>query len=233
MQHDITLQVESNELTSDPNKVAKAFNLAFVNIAQKYIDEGLQGTPGLQKLRSFVSNMKPSGELFNIPPLTSCFVKKQINLMSSTKATGLDKVPVRLLKLCANEIADSLTSIINLSFETATFPDIWKIARVTPIYKSGDKSLQLNYRPISVLPVISKICERHVHVSFLSWLQKFRLLIQNQSTYLKNHSCVTALIDITDTLLLNMNRGDINGLLMLGLSKAYDLINHNLLLKKL
>ena len=50
--------------------------------------------------------------------------KKQINLMSSTKATGLDKVPVRLLKLCANEIADSLTSIINLSFETATFPDI-------------------------------------------------------------------------------------------------------------
>ena len=174
--------------------------------------------------------MKPSGELFNVPPLTSYFVKKQINLMSSTKATGLDKVPVRLLKLCVNEIADSLTSIINLSFETATFPDIWKIARVTPIYKSGGKSLQLNYRPISVLPVISKICERHVHVSFLSWFQKFRLPIENQFAYLKNHSCVTALIDIIDTLLLNMNRGDINGLLMLDLSKAFDLINHNLII---
>ena len=62
--------------------------------------------------------------------------------------------------------------------------------------------MQLNYRPLSVLPVISKICERHVHVTFLSWLQKFRLLIENQSAYLKNHSCVTALIDITDTLLL-------------------------------
>ena len=84
VQQHITLQVENNELTSDPNKVAKAFNLALVNIAQKYIDEGLQGTPGLQKLRSFVSKMKPSGELFNIPPLTGCFVKKQINLMSST-----------------------------------------------------------------------------------------------------------------------------------------------------
>ena len=186
MQHDITLQVANNELTSDPNKVAKAFNLAFVNIAQKYIDEGLQGTPCLQKLRSFVSKMKPSGELFNIPPLTSCFVKKQINLMSSTKATSDDKVPVRLLKLSVNEVADSLTSIVNLSFETATFRDIWKIARVTPIYKSGDKSVQLNYRPISVLPVISKIYERHIHVSFLSWLQKFRLLIENQSAYLKN-----------------------------------------------
>ena len=94
-------------------------------------------------------------------------------------------------------------------------------------------SAKLNYPPISVLPVISKICERHVHVNFLSWLQKFRLLIENQSAYLKNHSCVTVLIDITDTLLLNMDKGDINGLLMLDLSKAFDLINHNLLLKKL
>ena len=108
VQQHITLQVENNKLTSDPNKVAKAFNLALVNIAQKYIDEGLQGTLGLQKLRSFVSKMKPSGELFNIPPLTSCFVRKQINLMSSTKATGLDKVPVRLLKLCVNEIGPIL-----------------------------------------------------------------------------------------------------------------------------
>ena len=103
--------------------------------------------------------------------------------MSSTKAKGDDKVPVRLLKLCVNEVADSLTRIVNLSFETATFPDIWKIARVTPIYKSGDKSVRLNYRPILVLPVISKI-----HFSFLSWLQKFRLLIENQSAYLKNQS---------------------------------------------
>ena len=190
-------------------KVAKAFNSVFVNIAQNYIDEGLQGTPGLQKLRSFVSEIKPSGERFNITSLTSCFVKKQINLMSTTKATGLDKVPVRLLKLCVNEVADSLTSIINLNFETATFPDIWKIPRVTPIFKSRDKSVQRNYRPISVLPVISKICERNVHVTFLSWLQKFRLLMENQSAYLKNHSCVTALIDITATLLLNMDRGDI------------------------
>ena len=139
-------------------------------------------------------------------------------------STGHNKVLVRLLKLCVNEVADSLTSIINLSFETATFPDIWKIARITLIYKSGDNSVRLNYRPISVLSVISKICEWHVHVSFLSWLQKFRILIENQSAYLKNYSCVTGLIDIIDTLLLNMDRGDINCLLLLDLSKTFDLI---------
>ena len=158
-----------------------------------------------QKRKRFFhrENVLAVSSWYNIPPITSCFVKEQINSMSTTKDTGLDKVPVRLLKLCVKEIADSLTSIINLSFETATFPNIWKIARVTPIFKSGDKSAKLNYRPISVLPVISKICERHVHVTFLSWLQKFRLLIENQSAYLKNHSCITALIDITDTLLFN------------------------------
>ena len=106
------------------------------------------------------------------------------------------------------------------------------MARVTPIFKSGDQSAKLNYRPISVLPFISRICERHIHVTFLSWLQKFRLLIENQSAYMKNHSCVTALIDdITDTLPPNMDRSDINGLLMLDLNEAFDVINHNLLVK--
>ena len=66
VQQHITLQVENNKLTSDPNKVVKAFNSAFVNIVQKYIDVNLQGTLDLQKLRPFVSKMKPSGELFNI-----------------------------------------------------------------------------------------------------------------------------------------------------------------------
>ena len=98
--------------------MAKAFNLASVNIAQKYIDVRLQATPDIQKLRSF-RKIKPSGELFNIQPIASCFVKEQINSMATTKATGLDKVPGRLLKLRVKEIADSLTSIINLSFETA------------------------------------------------------------------------------------------------------------------
>ena len=81
----------------------------------------------------------------------------------------------------------SLTGIINLSFET------WKIALVSPIFKSGDKSAPLKYRPISALPFISKICERHVHVySYFSLVApEFGIPVENQSTYLKNHSWVT------------------------------------------
>ena len=100
VQQHITLQIESNELTSDSIKAAKAFNLACVNIAYKYIDVSLQGTPNLQKLRSFVSKVKPSGELFNIPPITSCFVKEQKNSMSRLKPQVSTKFGQTLKTLC-------------------------------------------------------------------------------------------------------------------------------------
>ena len=127
-----TLHVENNELTSDPNKVAKAFNVAFVNIEHKYIDVSLQGTPDIQKLRSFASNMKPSGELFNIPPIRSCFVKEQVNWRLRLKPQVLTKLRLDPWKFVLKKSP--------ILFETVTFPDIWKIARVTPIFKSGDKS---------------------------------------------------------------------------------------------
>lgn len=103
-----TLHVENNELTSDPNKVAKAFNLAFVNIEHKYIDVSLQGTSDIQKLRSFASNMKPSGKLSNIPPIRSCFVKEQVNWRLRLKPQVLTKLRLDSWKFVFKKIADSL-----------------------------------------------------------------------------------------------------------------------------
>ncbi len=228
----ITLQL-NNKLTSDPMEVAEAFNYAVVNVASKYIDHSSLIAPDLNKLKQFVDSRKIQGDKFNIPFITKKFVIETINSMSTTKATGLDQISVRILKICVNEIADSLADLINKSIETSTFPELWKIARVNPIHKSGLKTSEENYRPISILPIISKICERHIHLNLMSWLQQYHLLLNNQSAYIKNHSCVTTLIDIIDTLLLNMDKGNSNGLLLLDLSKAFDLIDHNLLIRKL
>ena len=76
--------------------------------------------------------------------------------MKSMKATGLDGISARLLKDAAPEVSELITYIINLTISTSTIPSEWKTAKVTPIYKSGDKSDPNNYRPISVLPLISK-----------------------------------------------------------------------------
>jgi hypothetical protein len=98
-----------------------------------------------------------------------------LKALKTCKATGLDQIPAKILKLSADIVAPSLTFIFNLSLTTGIYVDEWKQARVTPIYKSGDKRLCENYRPISVLPIVSKAFEKEV-------------LLRHQSTSLRNYT---------------------------------------------
>ena len=107
------------------------------------------------------------------------------------------------------------------------------MARVTPIFKSGEQDLVINYRPISILPALSKIVERHVFLSLSSWFNKYNLLFSSQSSYRKHHSCITAMVNLVDQLIANMDDKLISSLLMIDLSKAFDTINHELLITKL
>ena len=118
--------------------------------------------------------------------------------MSENVATGLDGISSKILRLSKNVIASTVTNIINKSFATGIVPDAWKEARVTPIFKAGDMTCISNYRPISVLPVISKIIERAVHEHLYSYLQKNNLLCTNQSGFRPKHSCQTALLNMVD-----------------------------------
>ena len=88
----------------------------------------------------------------------------------------MDKIPSKLLKDCASEISSPLTHIINLSLKTSTVPSDWKIAKVIPLFKSGSANDVDNYRPISILPVISKIQEKLVHHQLMDYLEKNKLL---------------------------------------------------------
>ena len=98
-------------------------------------------------------------EQFTSNPIECKQVQAIVNLMATNKAPGIDKIPVKVIKDCLPAILPSLTSIINASFTTITFPDAWKLAEVTPILKSGDHEVPSNNRPISLLPVLSKVCE--------------------------------------------------------------------------
>ena len=139
----------------------------------------------------------------------------------------------RALKCTGTLIADCIEKIYNNSINESVFPTQWKLARVTPIFKEGDHQVALNFRPISILPVLSKLLERHVAVTLLTWLTKHNLLLNNQSSYRPNFSCITALIKLVDDLLSDIDKGSLNGLLLVDLRKAFDLINHDLLIEKL
>jgi hypothetical protein len=112
-------------------------------------------------------------------------------------------------------------------------PDQWKIAKVTPLHKANSPSERSNYRPISVLPIISKILERHIHCSLYKYLTDYSLLTASQFGFRMGHSCELDLINLTDKLLSNMDSSLFNGLLLVDLKKAFDLVNHNTLIQKL
>jgi hypothetical protein len=145
----------------------------------------------------------------------------------------LDQIPAKILKLSADIVALSLTFILNLSLTIGIYVNEWKQARVTPIYKSGDKRLCENYRPISILPIVSKAFEKEVFRQVYTYLSVNSLLSKFQHGFRPKHSTVTALIQMCDEWLENMDNGKINGVVFVDIKKAFDSINHCVLLNKM
>jgi hypothetical protein len=112
-------------------------------------------------------------------------------------------------------------------------PTELKLARVTPIHKQGIKANPDNYRPISVLSVLSKILEKHVCKHLMAYFAEHGLLCKYQSAFRTNHSCKTILLKLTDDWLEAMDKGLFMGVVMIDLRKAFDLVDHALLLRKL
>ena len=162
-------------------------------------------------------------------------VERIINAMSTNKALGIDKVPIRVIKDSLPAILPSITSIINAIFQLATFPSHWKIAEVTPILKDGDHEIPNNNRPISLLPVLLKVCERAAHDQLVSCLSSKQRLTTQQCGNKKWNSTETALVQTTDFILQNIDKKEliITAAVLLDMSKAFDSIDHDILIMKL
>ena len=130
-------------------------------------------------------------------------------------------------------MAGPFSRLMNYSLSTGTFPVKWKTAQVTPLCKGGSHNKTDNYRPISVLPIITKVLEKHVATSFCNYLHERNLIYKFQSGFHPNHSTETALINLVDDLLFNMDNNMVTGLTFIDFKKAFDVINHNICLKKL
>ena len=136
------------------------------------------------------------------------------------RATGLDQISNKVLKLAAPIIYRQLTDLFNLSVRSGVFPVDWKLAKVSPIYKTGERIDPNNYRPISVLSTIARIFEKVMYEQFYDYLSRKNILDPRQSGFRSLHSTVTALLDLTNQWCFNIDRGLINGVLFLDLKKA-------------
>ena len=221
------LCVGENNFTNHED-IAEGFNEYFSNIGPNLASNIDSSNYNFE---THVKNAKSEFAAFQ--HVTVSHVSHLLHGLSSNKATGIDKISCKIIKLATPVISDSLTLIFNQAITLSSFPDEWKIARVIPLYKNGQCNIPGNYRPISVLPAISKIMERILYDQLHSYLTTFELLSDSQFGFRKSHSTASALLDCTNEWYVNLDRKMFNLVVLIDLKKAFDTVDHQILLRKL
>ena len=209
-----------------PNKVAEAFNEHFVTIGPK-LASNIEQKPDDNPLKYLEENNENSPK-FQFKQVEASYVRKAVIGLKNSKSPGPDNIPTKLLKDAIEYICQPLAMIFNASLETGIFPDIWKLARVTPMYKSGQTSNLSNYRPISVLSVLSRLLEKLVHDQLYDFCKTNDSLSKNQFAFRKLHSTITSMLNITETWYKNIDERKLNVSVFLDLKKAFDTVDHDI-----
>ena len=215
----------NNNYVTDSLQIANDFNKFFVSI----------GSLLAKKIKSdvnpllYVDNNVNSIATFEV---TSNRVRNVILSLNNSSA-GHDELPPFVAKSCIEEFIEPLTYMINESLRTGICPSELKIARVVPIFKSGDPSLLTNYRPISVLSFFSKVFERIVYDYLFDFICTNNILYDYQIGFRPGHSTQQAIITLIDKITKSLDNGDIVISLFIDLKKAFDTVDHRILLRKL
>ena len=170
---------------------------------------------------------------FKFSPFTERDVKEVISALKSPATNSLDKIFLHFLKLSPPVISATLADIFNLSLATATFPTAWEIAQVIPIFKKGNRQDIANYRPVSLLPLLSKVMEHIIDRQLCDYLEVSHLLHTSQHGFRRRRSCGTALLTLSCRLFRAKDKNQVTAMASLDYSKAFDTIDHDLLLSKL
>ena len=223
---DIENVIYNGETISDNQRLPETFISISEKLAKDIAASSNDVDSYLRKLRKVESRFK-----------FKCTRPKDVwdilNKLKSGKASGMHMIPNSIIKILKDIISNSLANTFNESLSQQIFPDDFKVARVTPIHKGGERDDVGNHRPISILSTVARVFEKLIYAQLYDYLMQNNILGDKQWGFRSLHSTALALIDRTKDWLINIDKGNSNFAVFLDIKKAFDTVDHEILSQEL
>lgn len=218
------LNVNNNKIITDPIQIASKFNDYFINLP-KISSEQTSSHNSVSLANSSVT--------FFLAPTDEHEIRNIIKSLNNTNSTGYDELSTKVIKSCIHELSPLLAHLVNLSFKNGQFPSSLKFSVVVPLFKKGEKDDIGNYRPITLIPVLSKIFEKTFHKRLTSFCTRFSIIRSEQHGFQKGKSTSLACFKIIKQISYFMDKRIPVSMILFDLSRAFDYVCHKTLLGKL
>ena len=219
----------SKEITYDTHKIPNILNKHFSTVGNKLASE-MPNSGNSFKIYLPKVNLPYSFAFF---PVTPCEIVQEIMSIPINKSYGLYSCPIRILKLARYILSESLSELLNKSVNSGIYPSKLKHTKIVAVYKDDDELDPSNYRPISLLLIFNRIFEKIMYNRLKIYLDKYNILFHSQYGFREKHSTQHAIIDIINQIQMNMDGKLYSSGIFIDLKKAFDTVDHSILIQKL